>query len=150
MRNRQALTRGCKPGQSLNAAFEKSKKGLGNTKIRPALQELQLQRITISASAVVARKHNIMCLGYYNEDGILRYADTDTPYSAENANIASEIHQSGMKVKFNAKYMHSDNRLVYSGNGLDGGLSEGFYHSLARFRPTAFPVDLMDISPNCL
>ena len=58
-----------------------------------------------------------------------------------NANISSELTK-WMKVKFNAKYMHSDNKTPFSqGNGLDGGLSEGFYHSLARFRPTVSPVD---------
>ena len=41
--------------------------------------------------------------------------------------------------------MHSDNRTPFNNEdpktGLDGGLSEGFYHSLARFRPTVSVID---------
>lgn len=33
--------------------------------------------------------------------------------------------------------MHSDEDTPFG----DGGLSEGFYHSLARFRPTVAPID---------
>ena len=51
--------------------------------------------------------------------------------------------------------MHSDNRTPFNNEdpktGLDGGLSEGFYHSLARFRPTvSVLLTLMDILRNCL
>lgn len=37
-----------------------------------------------------------------------------------------------LKMKVNTKFMHSDNNTPFG----TGGLSEGFYHSLARFRPT--------------
>ena len=43
--------------------------------------------------------------------------------------------------------MHSDEDTPFG----DGGLSEGFYHSLARFRPTvSVLLTLMDILRNCL
>ncbi len=40
--------------------------------------------------------------------------------------------------------MHSDNRTPFNNEDpklADGGLSEGFYHSLARFRPTVSVID---------
>ena len=61
-----------------------------------------------------------------------------------NANITSELTK-WLKLKFNTKFMHSDNRTPFNNEdpktGLDGGLSEGFYHSLARFRPTVSVID---------
>ena len=52
------------------------------------------------------------------------------------ANVTSQL-TSWMKLKVNTKFMHSDQNTPFG----DGGISEGFYHSLARFRPTASPVD---------
>ena len=74
--------------------------------------------------------------GYYNEDGILRYADMD--YSRYNftANITSQLTK-WLKLKVNTKFMHADTNTPFG----DGGISEGFYHSLARFRPTVHPID---------
>ena len=74
--------------------------------------------------------------GYYSEDGILRYADMDYKRYNFAANITSQL-TNWMKLKVNTKFMHSDQSTPFG----DGGISEGFYHSLARFRPTVSPVD---------
>lgn len=131
------------PGQTLNAAFENSELGLGNTNYFDLHYKnfAFKQNHNLSFSGGTKKAQYYISGGYYNEDGILRYADMDYSRYTLNANISSELTK-WMKVKFNAKYMHSDNKTPFSqGNGLDGGLSEGFYHSLARFRPTVSPVD---------
>ena len=135
------------PGQSLNAAFENSELGLGNTDYFDLHYKnfSFKQSHNLSFSGGNKKAQYYVSAGYYNEDGILRYADMDYTRYTVNANITSELTK-WMKLKFNTKYMHSDNRTPFNqgtvnGVSLDGGLSEGFYHSLARFRPTVSPVD---------
>ena len=135
------------PGQSLNAAFENSELGLGNTDYFDLHYKnfSFKQSHNLSFSGGNKKAQYYVSAGYYNEDGILRYADMDYTRYTVNANITSELTK-WMKLKFNTKYMHSDNRTPFNqgtvnGISLDGGLSEGFYHSLARFRPTVSPVD---------
>lgn len=136
-----------KPGQSLNAAFENSELGLGNTDYFDLHYKnfSFKQSHNLSFSGGNKKAQYYVSAGYYNEDGILRYADMDYARYTVNANITSELTK-WMKLKFNAKYMHSDNKTPFNqgtvnGVSLDGGLSEGFYHSLARFRPTVSPID---------
>ena len=127
-----------KPGQSMNAVFENSEKGLGNTDYF----DLHYKDFTfkhnhnVSFSGGGKKAQYYISGGYYNEDGILRYADMDYTRYNLNANISSQLTD-WLKVKFNTKYMHSDSTSPFG----DGGLSEGFYHSLARFRPTISPID---------
>lgn len=133
------------PGESLNAAFENSERGLGNTNYFDLhYKDYSFKHNhNVSFSGGGKKAQYYISGGYYNEDGILRYADMDYSRYTVNANITSELTE-WLKVKFNTKYMHSDNRTPFNNernNGLDGGLSEGFYHSLARFRPTVSPVD---------
>lgn len=131
------------PGQSLNAAFENSEKGLGNTDYF----DLHYKNYSfkhnhnLSFSGGSKKAQYYVSGGYYNEEGILRYADMDYTRYTLSANISSELTQ-WLKLKFNTKFMHSDNKTPFSQNStLDGGLSEGFYHSLARFRPTVSAID---------
>lgn len=131
------------PGESLNAAFENSEKGLGNTDYF----DLHYKNYSfkhnhnLSFSGGTKKAQYYVSGGYYNEEGILRYADMDYTRYTLNANLSSELTQ-WLKVKLNTKFMHSDNKTPFSQNGnLDGGLSEGFYHSLARFRPTVSVID---------
>lgn len=134
------------PGESLNAAFENSERGLGNTDYF----DLHYKNYSfkhnhnLSFSGGSKKAQYYVSGGYYNEDGILRYADMDYTRYTVNANITSELTK-WLKLKFNTKFMHSDNRTPFNNEdpktGLDGGLSEGFYHSLARFRPTVSVID---------
>lgn len=127
-----------KPGQTLNAAFENSELGLGNTNYFDLHYKdfAFKQNHNLSFSGGSKKAQYYISAGYYNEDGILRYADMDYSRYTLSANISSELTK-WLKVKFNTKFMHSDNNTPFG----DGGLSEGFYHSLARFRPTVSPID---------
>ena len=127
-----------KPGQSMNAVFENSEKGLGNTDYFDLHYKNYTfkQNHNVSFSGGSKKAQYYISGSYYNEDGILRYADMDYSRYTLNANIASQLTD-WLKVKFNTKYMHSDSTSPFG----DGGLSEGFYHSLARFRPTISPID---------
>ena len=131
------------PGQSLNAAFENSEKGLGNTDYFDLHYKnysfKHNHNLSFSGGSKAAQYY--VSGGYYNEEGILRYADMNYTRYTLNANITSELTK-WLKLKFNTKFMHSDNKTPFSQNSdLDGGLSEGFYHSLARFRPTVSVTD---------
>ncbi len=130
-------------GQTLNAAFENSEKGLGNTDYFDLHYKNYAfkQNHNLSFSGGSKKAQYYVSGGYYNEDGILRYADIGYTRYTLNANISSELTK-WLKLKFNTKFMHSDTKTPFNqSSDLDGGLSEGFYHSLARFRPTVSVVD---------
>lgn len=123
---------------NMNPAFENSESGVGNTNYFDLHYKdwafKQNHNLSLSGGGKLAQYY--ISGGYYSEDGILRYADMD--YSRYNftANITSQITK-WLKLKVNTKFMHSDQNTPFG----DGGLSEGFYHSLARFRPTVSPID---------
>ncbi|WP_286801760.1 MULTISPECIES: SusC/RagA family TonB-linked outer membrane protein [Sphingobacterium] len=72
--------------------------------------------------------------GYYNEDGILRYADIDYKRYNFNSSVNSEL-SSWIKLKANVKYTRSSNQTPLAG-------FEGmFFHNLARMRPNVSPYD---------
>lgn len=123
---------------NMNPAFENSESGVGNTNYFDLHYKdwAFKQNHNVSLSGGGKKAQYYISGGYYTEDGILRYAKMD--YSRYNfaANITSQITD-WMKLKVNTKFMHSDQATPFG----DGGLSEGFYHSLARFRPTVAPVD---------
>lgn len=133
------------PNESLNAAFENSERGLGNTNYFDLhYKDYSFKHNhNLSFSGGSKKAQYYVSGGYYNEEGILRYADMDYTRYTLNATLSSELTK-WLKVKFNTKFMHSDNRTPFNDaqdGSLDGGLSEGFYHSLARFRPTVSAVD---------
>lgn len=123
---------------NMNPAFENSESGVGNTNYFDLHYKdwAFKQNHNVSLSGGGKKAQYYISGGYYTEDGILRYAKMD--YSRYNfaANINSQITD-WLKLKVNTKFMHSDQDTPFG----DGGLSEGFYHSLARFRPTVSPVD---------
>ena len=122
----------------MNPAFENSELGVGNTNYFDLHYKdwAFKQNHNLSLSGGGKKAQYYISGGYYSEDGILRYADMDFSRYNFAANISSQITD-WMKVKVNTKFMHSDEDTPFG----DGGLSEGFYHSLARFRPTVAPID---------
>ncbi len=126
------------PNASMNPAFENSESGVGNVDYFDLHYKdwafKQNHNVSLSGGGKAAQYY--VSGGYYSEDGILRYADID--YSRYNftANITSQVTK-WLKLKVNTKFMHSDQDTPFG----DGGISEGFYHSLARFRPTVCPID---------
>jgi TonB-linked SusC/RagA family outer membrane protein len=126
------------PTASMNPAFENSESGIGNTDYFALHYKnwafKQNHNVSLSGGGKAAQYY--VSGGYYSEDGILRYADMDYKRYNIAANITSDI-TNWLKLKVNTKFMHSDQDTPFG----DGGLSEGFYHSLARFRPTVSAVD---------
>lgn len=123
---------------NMNPAFDNSELGVGNVDYFDLHYKnwAYKQNHNLSLSGGSEKAQYYISGGYYTEDGILRYADMD--YSRYNfaANISSHITD-WLKLKVNSKFVHSDQNTPFG----DGGLSEGFYHSLARFRPTVSPID---------
>ena len=123
---------------NMNPAFENSESGVGNVNYFDLHYKnwafKQNHNISLSGGGKAAQYY--ISGGYYSEDGILRYADMDYKRYNFAANITSQL-TSWMKLKVNSKFMHSDQNTPFG----DGGISEGFYHSLARFRPTVSPID---------
>ncbi len=122
----------------MNPAFENSELGVGNTdyfKLHYKDWAFK-QNHNISLSGGGKKAQYYISGGYYSEDGILRYADIDYTRYNFATNLSSQITD-WLKVKVNTKFMHSDRNTPFG----DGGLSEGFYHSLARFAPTKAAID---------
>lgn len=118
---------------NLVGAFENSAKGLGNVDYFDLHYKdaafKQNHNLSISGGGKAAQYY--VSGGMYKEDGILRYADIGYTRFNFNANVTSEVTD-WLKLKVNTKFMNSDSDTPFG----TGGLSEGFYHSLARFRPT--------------
>lgn len=123
---------------NMNPAFENSELGVGNTNYFNLHYKdwAFKQNHNISLSGGGKKAQYYISGGYYSEDGALRYADMDFSRYNFASNVTSQI-TNWLKLKVNTKFIHSDNNTPFG----DGGLSEGFYHSLARFRPTVSPVD---------
>lgn len=123
---------------NLVAAFENSTNGLGNTDyFKLHYKDFAFkQNHNLSLSGGNKKAQYYVSGGIYTEDGILRYADIGYKRFNFNTSINSELTK-WLKMKVNAKYMHSDTDTPFG----TGGLSEGFYHSLARFRPTVSVID---------
>lgn len=123
---------------NLVAAFENTAKGVGNVDYFDLHYKdaafKQDHNLSLSGGGKMAQYY--VSGGVYTEDGIMRYADMDYKRLNFNANMTSEITK-WLKLKVNTKFMHSDSDSPFG----TGGLSEGFYHSLARFRPTVNHVD---------
>jgi TonB-linked SusC/RagA family outer membrane protein len=124
--------------ESMNPAFENTGKGVGNVdyfKLHYKNHAFK-QNHNLSFSGGNKTIQYYVSGGYYQEDGILRYADINYSRLNFNSNISSQLTK-WLTMKVNTKFVHSDNNTPFG----DGGLSEGFYHSLARFRPTISPID---------
>lgn len=125
-------------GHSMNPAFENSESGIGNTNYFDLHYKnfAFRQKHNVSLSGGNQKAQYFVSGGYYGEDGILRYADIDLKRYNFNASLNSQL-TSWLKLTTNIKLHHMDRTTPFG----DGGLSYGFYHSLARFRPTVCDVD---------
>lgn len=123
---------------SMNPAFENSESGIGNVDYfalhyKPSAHK-QSHNLSLSGGSETTQYY--ISGGYYTEDGIMRYAKMGFDRYNFASNVSSQL-KSWLKVKVNTKYRHSQVDTPFG----KGGLSEGFYHSLARFRPTVSPRD---------
>ena len=126
------------PNASMNPAFENSEKGIGNTNYFDLHYKnfAFKQKHNISLSGGTKKAQYFVSGGYYGEEGILRYADIDMKRYNFNTSLQSQL-TNWLKFNVNVKLHHMDRKTPFG----DGGLSYGFYHSLARFRPTVCDVD---------
>ena len=126
------------PGAMMNPAFENSESGIGNTNYFDLHYKnfAFRQKHDVSLSGGNQKAQYFVSGGYYGEDGILRYADISMKRYNFNTSLQSQL-TSWLKLKTNVKMFHVDRDTPFG----DGGLSYGFYHSLARFRPTVCDVD---------
>lgn len=126
------------PNASLNPAFENSELGVGNVNYFDLHYKnnsfKQNHNLSFSGGGKMAQYY--ISGGYLNENGILRYADMNYDRYNLSANVNSQVTD-WLKLKTNVKYAHSVSDTPFG----DGGLSEGFYHSLARFSPTKSEID---------
>ena len=126
------------PGQSLVAAFENTAKGVGNTDYFDLHYKdaafKQNHNLSLSGGGKAAQYY--ISGGFYSEDGILRYADMNFKRFNFNASITSQLTK-WLKLKVNTKFLNSDNTSPFG----SGALGYGFFHNLARFRPTLSVVD---------
>ena len=123
---------------NLNAVFENSEKGVGNTdyfKLHYKDWAFK-QNHNISLSGGSKKSQYYVSGSFYDENGILRYADMGYQRFNVAANINSELTK-WLSLRFNTKFIHSDTDTPFG----SGGISEGFYHSLARFFPTKHYID---------
>lgn len=122
----------------MNPAFENSEKGIGNTdyfKLHYKDWAIK-QNHNVSISGGTDKFRYYISGGYYKEEGILRYAKMDYTRYNLSSNMSAQLTKR-LKAKMNFKFMNADNQTPFG----DGALSEGFYHSLARFRPTVHYLD---------
>jgi len=126
------------PTASMNPAFENSESGIGNTDYFDLHYKdwAFRQNHNLNVSGGNKSVQYFVSGGYYSEDGILNYADMGYKRYNLNGNLNAQVTK-WFKLKANAKLMHSGQNTPFG----DGGLSEGFYHSLARFRPTVHYMD---------
>lgn len=126
------------PDASMNPAFENSEKGIGNTDYFGLHYKdwAMKQRHNISVAGGTEKASYYISGGMYTEDGILRFAKMDHKRFHVTANTSAQVNP-WLKAMFNAKFSHAT---VDSPFG-DGALSYGFFHSLARFRPTVHYLD---------
>ena len=125
---------------SMNPAFENTEKGVGNVDyFKLHYKDFAFkQQHNVSLSGGGKQAQYYVSGGYLKEDGILRYAKMKFERMNLTSNLSSRLTE-WLKMKMNVKFVHSNNGTPFG----DGGISEGFYHSLARFRPT-----ISDIDPN--
>ena len=126
------------PTASMNPAFENSEKGIGNVDYFKLHYKdyafKQRHNLSLSGGGKLAQYY--VSGGYLKEDGILRYAKMNFERMNLSTTISSELTK-WLKLKMGMKFTHSVSHTPFG----DGGISEGFYHSLARFRPTISVVD---------
>ncbi len=125
-------------GASMNPAFENSESGIGNTDYFALhYKDWALKHkhnLSLSGGTKTAKYY--ISAGMYSEDGILRYAKMDYQRFNISANTSAQLFK-WLKASLNTKFSHSIQDSPFG----DGGLSYGFFHSLARFRPTVHHID---------
>lgn len=123
---------------SMNPAFENSESGIGNTNYFDLHYKdwAFKQRHNLSVSGGTEKSNYYISGGMYNEDGILRFANMGHKRFNVSARTDAQVNK-WLKASFSTKFINATTDSPFG----DGGLSYGFFHSLARFRPTVHYLD---------
>lgn len=123
---------------NMNPAFENSESGVGNTDYFKLHYKdwafKQNHNLSLSGGNTAAQYY--VSAGLLSEEGILRYAKMKFNRFNFASSLSSQMTE-WLKLKVSTKFTHMQDDSPFG----DGGLSEGFYHSLARFRPTVSAID---------
>ena len=129
------------PEQSSNWFFaDNSPQGVGNTNnFKLQYKDAALkQDHNISAVGGNDKQQYYISGGYYDEDGLLRYADINYKRYNFNARLSSQL-LSWMKFNINTKFSNDKSTSPFGSNAVNETM---FFHNLARTRPTNSPYDL--------
>ena len=126
------------PNSMMNPQFENSESGVGNTDYFDLHYKDWAFKTNhnLSMSGGGKKATYYISLGYYSEDGVLRYADMGYKRYNFATNIRSELTK-WLTVRANTKFVHNATDTPFG----TGGLSQGNKHTLARFRPTVPPLE---------
>ncbi|ANH84185.1 SusC/RagA family TonB-linked outer membrane protein [Niabella ginsenosidivorans] len=129
------------PEQTTNwFLVENSPLGVGNTNnFKLQYKDLALkQDHNLSATGGNDKQQYYVSGGYYDEDGLLHYADINYKRYNLNARLTSQL-ASWLKLNLNTKYSNDKSTTPFGDNAVNESM---FFHNLARMRPTNSPYDL--------
>lgn len=131
---------GVKANNSMSTIFENNSRGVGSTDwFKFHYKDYafkQNHNISFTGGNQLAQFY--VSGGYYDEDGLLRYADINYRRFNFNASLSSQLTE-WLKFTLNMKHAHGEMNTPFGSGALDEGM---FYHGLARFRATVSPYDL--------
>ena len=120
------------------AAFENSERGIGSTDYFKLHYKdwafKQNHNLSIRGGGQKAQYY--VSGGFYDEDGILRFADMGYQRFNFNANTSAQVTD-WLKLTVNTKFMHGKTDSPFG----EDGISPAFYHTLARNFPTKHYLD---------
>lgn len=117
---------------SLHPGFENNANGVGNSNWFKFHYKPYAKRQThnVSMSGGNRTTQFYVSAGYYNEEGVLRFADIDYQRYTLNANVTSQV-TGWLKLKANTKYIRSDYKTPFT----DASFEQNFFNGLSRMRP---------------
>ena len=120
------------------SSFENSEKGLGNTDYFKLHYKdwsfKQNHNLSIRGGSKTVKY--FVSGGFYDEDGVLRFADMGYKRFNVNANTQAQVTD-WLKLTFSTKFVHGTTDSPFG----DGGVGYGFFHTMAREFATKHYMD---------
>lgn len=126
------------PSTAIYDSFDNTENGLGNTdyfKLHYKDWAFK-QSHNVSVRGGTEKIQYFASGGFYDEDGILRYADMGYKRFTFNANTQAQV-TNWLKLNLSTKYVYGKVDTPFGGDGL----GYGFFHTLARPFPTKHYMD---------
>ncbi|MDD2283944.1 MAG: TonB-dependent receptor [Paludibacter sp.] len=131
---------GVTSNNSMSTIFENNSRGVGSTdwfKFHYKNYAFkQNHNISFTGGNKIAKYY--ISGGYYDEEGLLRYADINYRQYNFNSSLTSQLTE-WLKLKLNTKYSNGKQNSPFGTGAINESM---FYHGLARFRATVSPYDL--------